>query len=477
MKKKLARLLVGAIFLSTTSAFAQTSLAPSPAESTPSPPSRPDPIPLTGRWDTRFYGFGEIDVMHDSTQAYNDLGGWTSTAIPRDYTYAGSRGRTQFTARNSRIGFVLGAPPWSGMTATATAEGDFMGNQPGDVSESAFLTFGTFRMRVFSLRVETDYVDVLVGQTWSLFSSPFFWPASTFLLPVPGETFKRDVQFRISRTLKSHPINAELGISANRPPQRDSEIPDLQAGLRVSLNGWKGVHTPGLDGQRIVGASLDPLTLGVSAAGRRFRVSNFEGTPAGTAPDPRFSNSADGYAIVADAMIPVIPASSLEDHAHALTLTAQFSKGTGYADLLGGLVANAGGPATPSALYPAVPGSPDRYVPNIQPGLVVYDSAGNLHTIKWSTFLAGVQYYLPPSGKVFVSGNYAEARSDNAAKWADVGQLPYIFTKTRYFDANLFWDMNPLVRVGTSYQYLKQTFANGDAAHNVRLELSVFFWL
>src|SRR5262249_23840284 len=208
----------------------------------------------------------------------------------------------------------------------------------------------------------------------------------------------------------------------------------------------------------------------------RFRVSNFEGTPTGTAPDPRFSNAADGYGIVADAMIPIIPSSSVDDRAHALTLTGQFSKGTAYADLLGGLVANAGGPTTPAALYPAVPGSPDRYVPNIQPGLVTYDSAGNLHTIAWQTFLRGAQYYWPPSGRFFVSGNYAEARSSNVAKWADVGQLPYIFTRTRYFDANLFWDVTSLLRVASSYQYLKQTFANGDSAHNTRAEFSLYFW-
>ena len=88
----------------------------------------------------------------------------------------------------------------------------------------------------------------------------------------------------------------------------------------------------------------------------------------------------------------------------------------------------------------------------------------------------GAQYYLPPSGRLFVSGNYAEARLSNVAKWADVGQLPYIFTRTRYFDANLFWDVTSLLRVAVSYQYLKQTFATGDSAHNTRTELSLYFW-
>jgi hypothetical protein len=462
MNRKLATLLLGPL-LSSTRALAEA-------------PSHPDPSPVVARWDTRFYGFGEIDVVHDSTQAYADLGGWTSTAIPRDYTYAGTRGRTQFTARNSRFGFLLASPSWSGMTATGTLEADFMGNQPSDASEPAFVTYGALRMRIASVELDTGVVDLLVGQTWTLFASPFFWPASTMLLPVPGETFKRDVQVRVSRKLTTRPIDVALAVSANRPPQRDAEVPDVQAGLRISINDWKGVHTPGLDGQRIVGSSLDSLTLGVAAAGRRFRVSNFEGTPTGTAPDPRFSNAANGYGIVADAMVPIIPASSADDRANALTLNGQFTKGTGYADLLGGLAASAGGPTTPAAAYPAVPGSPDRYVPNIQQGLVTYDGAGNLHTIDWTTFVLGAQYYLPPSGRFLVSGNYAEARSSNVAKWADVGQLPYIFTRTRYFDVNLFWDVNSLLRVATSYQSLKQTFASGDSARNTRAELSFYFW-
>jgi hypothetical protein len=433
---------------------------------------------VIGKWRSQIYGFGEVDVVHDSTQAFPDLGGWQSTAIPKNYNYAGSRGQTTFTARNTRFGVLVNPPEFAGIRSTFTLEADFMGNQPSGISESALITSPTFRLRIAALQLEDDYVNVLAGQAWELFGfQPFFFPATDFNLPIPGAVFKRDVQVQLSHTFKTDPLDVQIGVSANRPPQMASELPDMQAALRVFFNGWKGVHTPGTDGQRIVGTAVDALTLGVSGSGRRFRVSDFEPTPAGTSQDPRSSNSADGYAIAADALIPVIPVRSAADRRNGLTLNAEVTSGTGYADLLGGLVSNGGGPAAPASSYPMIPGSPDPYVPNIQSGLVTYDNTGNVHTIDWTTFSVGAQYYLPiASGNVFVSGNYAEAHSGNVAQWADPGQLPFIFTKTQYYDANLFWDISRSLRVVLSYQNYKQTFADGESATNTRMEMSGFFW-
>jgi hypothetical protein len=461
--------------LAPVTARAQVPGAASPARlTTPTEPEASSTV--SSRWSSKIYGFVEIDVVRDSTQAFPDLGGWVSTAIPKSTTYAGSRGRTQASARNTRLGLLMEAPRYAGIGAIGTLEADFMGAQSADTSELGF-TSALLRLRVASLLLKNRFVDVELGQGWVVFGfQPFFLPASPFLLPVPGEVFKRDVQLKLSRTFTSRPVDFQIAASANRPPQRDSELPDVHAGVRLTFNGWKGAHTPGSDGQRLVGGAVDGLTLAVSAAGRRFRVTDFEGTAAGTYPDPKSSSPKNGFGIVADALLPIIPASSLEDRGNALTAIGQFSLGSGYADLLGGLVSNLGGPASGAAPYPAVPNSPDRYAPNIAPGLVTYDNTGKLHTIDWQTFLVGMQYYLPPAGNVFVAASYAEARSKNVADWADPGQVPLIFDKTRYFDASLFWDIVPAVRVAGSYQYLQQRFANGDKAHNDRVELSGYYW-
>ena len=445
-----------------------------PNAATPNPPLSI----VVGQWRSKIYGFVEIDVVHDSTQAFPDLGGWLSTAIPKSYNYAGSRDSATATARNSRFGIVINPPDVASITPTLTLEADFMGAQPAGVSETSFITNPAFRLRVAAMQLESNVVDVLIGQGWELFGlQPFFAPATSFLLPVPGEAWKRDLQIQIRHTFETRPIDLQFGISANRPPQSASGMPDMQGAMRLFVNGWKGIHTPGTDGQRVVGTSLDSLAIGVSGSARRFRVSAFEPTAQGTTPDPRSSNAATGYAIAIDAHLPIVPASSVVNRSNALTLTGEMTTGTGYADLLGGLVSNGGGVAAPASSYPMIPGSPDLYVPNIQPGLVTYDNLGNLHTIDWTTFVVGVQYYLPvASGKVFVSANYAETRSANVASWADPGQLPFIFTKTRYYDANLFWDISPSIRTVLSYQYYRQTFADGETAHNVRTEMSAYFW-
>lgn len=470
---------------------AQTPAAPSVDTAPPAPPPAAPPpwvgappseglVPAIaiGQWRTRIYGFGEVDFIHDSTQAFPDLGGQLSTAIPKNYDYAGSRGQFYATARNTRLGVLVNPPDVAGVHSTFTLEGDFMGNQPSDSTESTTVANGLFRMRVASLLLESDIVDVLVGQAWDLFGfQPFFAPASDFLLPIPGEIQKRDIQLRLSHTFHTPALDVEIGVSGNRPPQSAAEVPEGQAGLRFSFNGWKGVHTPGTDGQRVVGASLDGLTIAFSGSARQFRVSDFEPTPAGTSPDPHSSNAATGYALAADALIPILPPESLTNRANALTLTGEVTSGTGYADLLGGLVSNGGGPNAPVSGYPMIPGSPDPYVPNIDPGLVTYDNAGNLHTIDWLTFTVGAQYYLPfARGRFFVSANYAEAHSDNVAQWADPGQVPYIFTKTQYYDGNLFWDASQAIRVVLSGQFYKQTFADSESASDVRTELSFFLW-
>ena len=70
----------------------------------------------------------------------------------------------------------------------------------------------------------------------------------------------------------------------------------------------------------------------------------------------------------------------------------------------------------------AVPPSPGTaplvglpYTPNVDPGLVAFDLNNFLHTINWETFVIGVQYYLPPTGRLFISGNYSGGYSNNIA--------------------------------------------------------------
>jgi hypothetical protein len=381
-----------------------------------------------------------------------------ATVIQRDDTYAGSHGRTHFTARNSRLGVKVTAPEVSGIKATATLELDFFGNQPPTVSEASLVSSGTFRLRQANIKVETDYVDLLIGQGYHLFGwQPYFFPATTSFFPVMNQVFGRMPQLRVGHNFKSDAANVEIAAAAVKPPQRDSEVPDVQAGLRVGFNGWKGIHTLGAGGML-----HDPLTIGVSGVFRRFRVNDY-------AAIPEASSSANGYGLSVDALLPIIPAKALDDSGNALTLTGSFFTGTGVSDLAG--VAN-----NIRVQHPAAPALPDAavYTPNIDLGLVTYDANNKLKTIGWTGFMVGLQYYLPPSGRFSVSGNYTQGSNDRVTEENGYVALRTAYHKSRYVDGNLFADITPAVRMGLSFQYSEQTFADDVTATNERIKLSLY---
>ena len=183
------------------------------------------------------------------------------------------------------------------------------------------------------------------------------------------------------------------------PPQRDAGVPDGQGGLKFVVNNWKGVHTAGGG----AGNAVDGLTVGVSGLVRQFKVLQFLPAAAGTVPE---SNAKTGWGVSVDGMIPVIPATP--GHiANALTLNGSFQTGSGFNDQYSGLTGGVTYPAVPN---PGMVTPAPTFTPNIDNGLVTYDAAGVLHTINWQSFMAGFQYYLPPSGNFFISANVSQMR-------------------------------------------------------------------
>ena len=275
---------------------------------------------MKGKWNPTFYGFLEVDAMHDSTQSFaNGCPGYFLIARPG--TYAGSHGRTIFDARGSRFGFKLAAPEADGMKATAVLEMDFGGNQlptnyganPNGISEAATYSNPLMRIRHAAIKVESAYVDVLAGQYWQLFGwAPLFLPVTVQIPGFPGVPYGRNLQFRLSHVFKTQPIGVEVAVAAARPPQRNSEYPDAQGGVRVLLNGRTGAFALGATG----GAFLEmPASIGVSGAYRRLAVAEFTAAPAG-------HNDVNVGGVSIDAFLPIIP-SSLDHKGNALNLTAE----------------------------------------------------------------------------------------------------------------------------------------------------------
>ena len=183
-------------------------------------------------------------------------------------------------ARSSRCGTPASASPFSrpqigNLRPSALIEGDFFGSQPSPptgVSESTYYDSPTFRIRHAYLKLDGGFVDLLAGQTYDVFGwQNYFFPCSAEFLGLPNQVFSRNTQLRLSRTFGADgPVSVDIAVSAGRPAQRDSQIPDFEAGLRFSVNGWKGITTPG--NVRTVAA---PLSIGVSGIARQFKVDAF----------------------------------------------------------------------------------------------------------------------------------------------------------------------------------------------------------
>jgi hypothetical protein len=440
-------------------ARAEGGAAPPPAEIPEHAP--PEIPPAAQKWALTFYGFVEADYIADTTRSYNDAIG--SALVARSITYDGTVGRTQFTMRNTRIGLALQSPAVGRTRPSAVIEGDFFGSQtaPPAGSENSYFDSPVFRIRHAYLKLESPAVDVLAGQTYDVFGwQNYFFPMSAEFLGLPNMVFSRNTQLRLSRGFgaASGPVSVELAVEASRPVQRDAQVPDFNAGIRLSLNDWKGITTPG----NVRTVAL-PASIGVSGVARQFKVNAF------TPPPTQTSNSATGWGVSLDLLLPIIPAAGANDRGNGLTLTGAAVIGTGIADLL----TTGGGAQFPTLPNPMQASPPPPYAGNIDSGLVTFDVSGVLHTIDWRAFRGGLQYYLPFTGRFILAANVTCAHSPNMKKLfprggAEIELLGAVADTSTYGDVNLFWDATPAVRFGVSGQYTKVAYLDGESPHNLR---------
>jgi hypothetical protein len=449
---------------------------------------------VVGKWSATLYGFAEADFINDSTQSFNDVAGNGQILRPNGVppvlpanqdTYGGNNGRTQMSVRNSRLGLRLAAPEFHKIRVSGLVETDFEGyvpapNAASGPSESQFFSSPSLRIRHAMVRIETPIVDLLVGQYWDLFGwQELYRPNSVQIQGLPGELYSRDAQVRVSHTFSGKAVSLDVAIAARRPPSRDSQMPEGQGGVRLALPWWTGVTTSGA-----TATSVLPASVAVTGDVRQFTVPEFSATPTR-------SVSLSTEAVAVDAFIPVIPARH-ESEGNALSLNGEFVTGSGMSDLYTNFT---GGLTFPTYVNtnPNVEGTA-TYPQDVDNGMVTFEvdnTAGNgsLHAIQWTTFLVGLQYYLPGlGGHVWVSGNFARTSSDNITQFTRsstgnvvVNQGSYypsnasVCPSENFFDANLFWQAVPGVRFGFEYANFNDEYGDGAHAINNRFQFSGFF--
>jgi hypothetical protein len=463
---------------------------PSDAEAAPAPlPAAPAPVVVTpverprsglarsgnadspegltwkaSGWSITMYGYAALNVIQDSTQSFGTSSG--NAIVQRRGTIKGNEAQAQATARDSRFGLRLAAPEVNGVRSSVNIETDFNAPPPIEYTEAASVTQAGLRMRHYYMKVETPIVDILAGQYHDLFGwgGKGFYPSTLAFIGITGEVYHRQPQIRLSKTMGGDAIEVEVAGAALRPVQKAGGYPDVEAGLRIAFNRWTGARQQAY-GQPAIGA----LAFGVSAIGRHFEVAQFLETPGGTV-------GANGYGIAANAFIPVIPAHNKKERGNALSLTGEYSRGTGIADMYNSDL-------TGGLLFPSLPNPqnnisatlpPPVYPANIDPGIVTFDGDNRLRTCDWEGFVVGLQYYLPIlDGRVWISGNHSQIKSDNIKDITPQPGWGGIYTISKYYDGSLFVAITDAIQMGASFQVVQQTLGDGVPVLNYRSEFGM----
>ncbi len=412
---------------------------------------------------TTIYGFVENSVIHDSTESCIEICG--ATQIQRPGTYRGEHGRTIFSARSSRLGVRLAAPEHNGIRVSGLLETDFMG--PTATTEQGTWSNAVLRVRQAFLTMETPVVDIVVGQTYSVLGwQPVYLVASGQPPGLPGQLFERTAQVRVSKTLRSDAVTAELAIAANRPPQQDSSTPEGVAGVRLSLNHWTGQHTGYL-----ASTTIQPASLAISGDLRKFRIPELSA-------NPHTGHVRVGGGVAFDAYLPIIPATK-QSRDNALSLLGELTIGTGTSDAYTGLAA-AGTANAP------VPGTTTAASTATDPGLAAVDATGHIELIKWTSYIASLEFYpAGTGGRLGTFANYGHMESSNAKRVGTAATgtdaetaaaRARIRDHEEIYELGLFFDPTRSTRVGASYSLYDDTYADGQEAKNYSLLLSGWFF-
>jgi hypothetical protein len=418
------------------------------------------PLRLSGRVGLlEVYGFGELDALNDSTRAFR--AGANNHTLARPHTLAGDDAQTQLTICDSRVGGRVASPEAKAAQGSFVLElgPDFQGD------DGAVARCGLLRVRHVYFAVRSPFVDVLVGRYYGLFGwgGKGLLPNTAAFMGVPGQLYYEELQVRVSHIFRFAPVDFEIaGSFGGRSDDGVTGTTDLDLGLRLAVNHWRGASAQG-GGPPVVA----PLQVGVSVVDREIALNEFVAQPTS-----QVRTRGRGFAL--DLFAPLIPARG-QSLRNALSLTLEVTSGSGLADLYTGL--------TGGVLYPVLPNPSNllvtpTYRAGLQPGIVTFDANGNVHPIEWRSIVLGMQYHLPFGGgrRVWVSALASLTRSTNARQLVPPTSEPFVWDTGAYADLSVFVAVTRAVQLAASSQVTQQTFEDGVVASNARGQLSATYF-
>src|SRR5262249_34841355 len=143
-----------------------------------------------------------------------------------------------------------------------------------------------------------------------------------------------------------------------------------------------------------------------------------------------------------------------ESTSNSLTLTAEYSAGTGYGDAFPGWSANL--PEFP--MDSSISELNQTYLSKGQGG---FDADGNFHLFRLESLSAELQYHFPGETHCFTTLGHSELHASNADALGPVLPGVMVYDRVSMHFINLFHDFNSHIRAGVEYAQIFTHYVDG----------------
>lgn len=105
---------------------------------------------------------------------------------------------------------------------------------------------------------------------------------------------------------------------------------------------------------------------------------------------------------------------------------------------------------------------------------MIYDETGALRQPRWTTFLVGLEYYLPfVHGRVAVFANYSRSQLHDAGSYPSPARVR---DHESFFNGGIFFDPFESLRFGLDYAHIEDVYADNVKANNEAAQMTGFFF-